>query len=329
MTNRIGDTWEELLNAHCDALKERNYSEVTLRHRRYNMQGFFAFAVERGLTHPREVTLPVLNRYRKYLFEWRSHNVRDNGKPLSFRTQFERLSAVRTFFSWLVKERRLLYNPASDLDLPRMEKRLPRGIMSAEQMETVLHQPNVAVSLGLRDRAILETMYSTACRRTELTKIAVHDVDFNHGMLRIRFGKGGRERIVPIGDRALIWIEKYLQEARPSYVADEREDTLFLSNRSKGLTPKELSHVVAKHMSAAGIREASGCHTIRHTAATVMLRAGADTRHIQEFLGHAQLSSTQIYTRVAPVNLKAIHNRFHPAAKLKKKREEQAEEIEP
>ncbi len=326
------DAFDELHVAWLTSLQERNYSAISIRAFRYDGRVFFTFLRERGITQPHEVTLPVLNRYRAHLFAWRSDNPRDKGKPLSWGTQYKRLLLVKVFYRWLTKERHILYDPSLDLELPRIRYQLPKDILTRDEMELMLAQPDVAKPLGVRDRAILEVMYSTGCRRTELTKVAISDVDYNRGMMRIRFAKGGKERTTPLGERALAWIDKYLKEVRPRLLAGAQDEALFLSQRHKVLTPKELTNVVTKHMRAALPNKSSyGCHLIRHTTATVMLDAGADTRHIQELLGHADLKSTQIYTRVTHVNLKAIHNRFHPAAKLTSKRQaaSEAEDEEP
>jgi len=171
---------------------------------------------------------------------------------------------------------------------------------------------------GLRDRAILETLYSTGLRRAELARLAVHDVDFAGGALTVRKGKGGKDRVVPIGERALAWIEKYLADARPALArAGDEADTLFLSERGgKPLTVAYLSSMATRYVTRAGFGKSGSCHLFRHTCATLMLEGGADIRHVQEQLGHACLQTTQIYTHVSISRLKEVHAATHPAAKL-------------
>jgi integrase/recombinase XerD len=181
--------------------------------------------------------------------------------------------------------------------------------------------------MGVRDRAILETLYSTGIRRAELVALKVTDLDTERGTLRIEQGKGKKDRMVPIGDRAIAWIEKYLCEVRPELVAmagvDDR--TLFLTRNGESLTGSTVSRMVKGYVDVAQIGKSGGCHLFRHTCATLMLENGADIRYIQQLLGHKELSTTEIYTRVSIKALKAIHTATHPA----RMEREGAEKLEP
>ncbi len=213
----------------------------------------------------------------------------------------------------------LLYNPASELELPRTEKRFPKAILSIEEVEKVLAQPDLEDPLGLRDRAIMETLYSTGMRRKEAVTLTVFDLDQDRGTVMIRKGKGRKDRVVPIGERALSWVEKYLKEVRPRLAVEPDQGYLFLGGEGAPLAPGSLSDTVRSYVDQAGIGKKGACHLFRHTMATLMLEGGADTRFIQAMLGHEQLSSTQLYTQVAIRKLKEIHTATHPAARLARK----------
>lgn len=294
---------------HIEWMRTRNYSPMTVTSREPWLVAFAHWCGARGITRPREVTKPILERYRKQLYYQR----KADGRPLAFGSQRARLAPLRLFFSWMARENALLWNPASDLDMPKLERRLPRPL-TKEEVETVLSMPVLTDPLGLRDRAILETLYSTGMRRTELTEVRLTDIDREGGTVRIRRGKGARERIVPIGDRAVEWIDRYLAEARPQLAVDLREDRVFLSMTGEGFNPESLTNRVSRYVTGAEIGKSGSCHLFRHTAATLMLQAGADVRFIQEMLGHASLVSTQIYTHVSVRALKAVHEATHPAS---------------
>jgi integrase/recombinase XerD len=174
-------------------LEVRGYSPHTVLNRAQCVKSFALWAHERGLTQPREITKPILERYQRCLYYHR----KTNGEPLSFRTQGARLVPVRAFFKWLAKENLILFNPASELELPRPEMRLPKAVLTAEEAEAVLHQPDLATLVGVRDRTILEVFYATAIRRLELINLKLWDVDYARAALTVRQGKGGKDRVVP------------------------------------------------------------------------------------------------------------------------------------
>jgi len=168
--------------------------------------------------------------------------------------------------------------------------------------------------VGLRDRALFETMYSAGLRRAEAGKLKVFDIDMERGMLMVREGKGNKDRAVPIGARALGWIQKYLDLVRPFWVKAEDDGALFLSDRGTALSLRMITSIGRKRMEACGLYQTGdACHIFRHSAASLMLEGGADIRYIQEYLGHAQLTTTQIYTKVTIEKLKAVHEATHPA----------------
>jgi len=300
------------LGEYLDWLRVKNFAEVTVKNRDHYLRAFIVWCAERGLTRPHELTRPILERYARYLYYYRS---KKGGRPLSFGSQHLRLVPVRTFFQWLVRHNYLLSNPASELELPKRERRLPKHVLTVGEADAVMSQPDVESDLGIRDRAILETLYSTGMRRVELIGLKVYDVDVERGTVMIRQGKGGKERMVPVGERALDWMNRYLVDVRPSLVVEPDERVLYLTQLGGSFAPDPLTRLVRGYVKAAELGKSGACHLFRHTMATVMLEGGADIRYIQAMLGHASLSTTQIYTQVSIRQLQHIHAMTHPSAR--------------
>jgi integrase/recombinase XerD len=196
-------------------------------------------------------------------------------------------------------------------------QRLPQPLTDTEITQVLAHaEPTTAI--GLRDRAILETGYSTGLRRMELIRLRLYNLDLARGVPAVREGKGRKDRVVPIGERAIAWLGKYLDEARPQFVVEPDEGTVFLTRTGRRFHPNHLSRLARDYVVASGIAKRGACHLLRHTMATAMLEHGADVRVIQEILGHARLTTTQLYTRVSIRLLKAVHTATHPAATLRR-----------
>jgi integrase/recombinase XerD len=289
-------------------LAVKNYSPRTVESRDKLLRLFIVWCDERSLTRPQQIDRPILERYQRHLFYYR----KADGEPLSTRSQHARIIPIRHWFQWLVKQGHLLYSPAVDLELPRLEKRLPKAILSAKEAEAVLAVPDIGNAIGLRDRAILETFYSTGMRRLELVNLSVHSLDAERGTVMIRQGKGKKDRMIPIGERALAWVEAYKERARPELVSGKDDGTLFLSNLGGPFVPDRVTQLVKDYVDRSGVGKKGACHLFRHTMATLMLEGGADIRYIQAMLGHAELSTTEIYTQVSIRTLKAIHAATHP-----------------
>jgi integrase/recombinase XerD len=296
------------LNAHLEWMGVSGYSEDTIRARRTALKRFIAWCEERSLRDPKDITKPILERYQRHLFYYR----KANGRPMTLGTQFGCLAPLKTFFKWLTKENHILYNPASELALPKLPKHLPRVILSIQEIEAILREAEPTSPSGLRDRAMLETLYSTALRRMELPGLALYDVDLTRRLVMVREGKGKRDRVVPIGRRAAAWVEKYLQEARPQLLVGDTE-ALFLTDYGEPASPEYVAERVRRYMHFADVKKPGAAHLFRHACATHMLENGADTRFIQALLGHADLGTTQIYTRVSIDKLREIHDATHPA----------------
>jgi integrase/recombinase XerD len=311
-----------LMDQHLTWLAMHNYSDTTVATRRTTIGYFLDWCADRALEDPASITRPVLESYQRMLFQHR----KDNGQPLTFRTQNQRLRAIKGFFKWLTRENHILHNPASELLLPRIGKALPKYVLTAAEAEQVMHTPDVHTSEGLRDRAMLETLYSTAMRRMELANLRMWDIDRERSTVMIRRGKGQKDRHIPIAERALNWIERYVNEARPHLLMRADEGVLFLNYLGEAFERTQLTKIVDRYLRKSGVNKKGGCHLFRHTAATLMLENGADVRVIQELLGHSQLSTTEIYTHVSINLLKQVYAATHPAAKLLEELELEAEE---
>ena len=303
------------IRRYLESMRVRNYSERTLENAESSLAFFVSWCEARSLLRPIELTKPILERYQHQLYLLR----RPDGRPqLSFRSQYVRLTAVRGFFRWLVRQNALPSNPASELEMPRLPQRLPRDVMTVDEVERVMAEPDLSTLVGLRDRAMLEVLYSTGLRRSELVSLRLCDVDDERGTLLVREGKGKRDRMVPIGERALSWVSRYVQQVRPQLLVPPDPGDLFLTILGEGMTAARLSQQVHNYVKDAELGKSGSCHMFRHTMATLMLEGGADVRYIQEMLGHATLESTQVYTRVSIRRLKAIHDATHPGAKTER-----------
>ncbi len=308
------------VRSYLDYLAVRNYSPHSIRGAMIALRFFAVWCDERGLKTPAEITFAVIERYQRTLYYYR----KTNGRGLSFQSQNDRLGAVKRFFRYLAKSRVIDASPAEMIDLPRVERRLPKHVLSIEETEKVLAQPDVRTAMGLRDRAMLELLYSTGMRRQELCNLRVFDVDIEGQSVIVRQGKGKKDRMIPIGERAALWIAKYLDEVRPMLAMEPDDGVLFLTRLREGFSGERVSDLVREYVDQANLGKRGACHMFRHTMATLMLEGGADIRFIQAMLGHADISTTQIYTRVAIRKLKQVHELTHPGAKLQpKKRDRQ------
>lgn len=296
------------IDGYLEYLKARNYVPQTIQFQHSALRAFMVWCADRGLSRVTEINRPALMRYQRYVAYAMSY--RD--KPLSIQTQCKYITAVRRMFRYLTMNNVLLYNPAADLELPKRPHRLPRHTLTAEEAELVLSQPNMTDPLGLRDRAILEILYSTGIRRQELINLRCGDIDNGRGIVAIRAGKGQRDRFIPVGTRALEWVRKYLADVRPLYETQDR-DSLFLTDGGLRLDRNYLGRTVKRYIAQAKIEKQGSCHLFRHTMATLMLENGADIRFIQRMLGHSSLTTTEIYTHVSISHLQHVHNLTHPA----------------
>jgi integrase/recombinase XerD len=292
-----------------ERLRVRNFSKMSLVSYGLSLRLFRGYCAALEISRPREVSRATILNYQSYLFHYR----KGNGAPLATGTQLHRLSHLVAFFSWLMKENLILANPASDLELPKKGYHLPRTILTAGEVETVLNQTDTERPIGVRDRAIMETLYSTGMRRQEVCNLDRHHLDVERQLVRVEEGKGRRDRVVPIGGRALKWVDKYLVEVRPRLTGSLSEAALFVTPEGERLTVDQLGKLVHDYIDSAEIGKTGSCHLFRHAFATHLLENGCDIRFIQAMLGHAQLNTTAIYTHVSIKELQTAHQRCHPA----------------
>lgn len=280
----------------------------TLTTHERNLTRFVRWFDLRGLSQPEHITRAVLETWQRHLYLYR----KDDGQPLAIRSQQALLMSIRGLCRWLARERYVQYNAASELVLPRKPYALPKVVLSVAQVERLMAQPDVSAMTGVRDRAMLEVLYSTGMRRMELAGLQMSDVDLDTRTAMIRCGKGRRDRLIPLGERACYWVGRYLSEERACLIVRADEWALFLTDYGTAFTLGQLGATVTRYMRRAGMAKGS-CHALRHACATHMLENGADVRFIQVLLGHADLTSTQIYTRVAIGKLQQVHAATHPA----------------
>lgn len=228
-------------------------------------------------------------------------------------TANRRLAALKRYYLWALRQGRVHSDPCLTLRAAKQAARFPKTL-SEDQVDALLDAPDKRTPLGLRDRAMLETLYATGLRVSELVNLGVLDVSLNEGVVRVIMGKGGKDRLVPLGAEAAHWIEKYSTEARPDLLGARRCDALFVTARAAAMTRQSFWLIVKKYAFAAEIHTPLSPHVLRHAFATHLLNHGADLRVVQMLLGHADISTTQIYTHVARERLKALHAKHHPRA---------------
>lgn len=313
-------SFEALRASYFHDLRIKNWTEMTIHRRHYSLGRFIAWLRAHSIESLAEVTAEMMAAYQRSLFHLGNLRTRE---PLRFATQASYLAAVTHWCQWACAKKFLTVNPASGIELPKEEKRLPSSYLSLVEVERLINQTDVSTRLGIRDRAILEVLYSSAMRRSELLHLTHFDIDRPRRLLVIRQGKGHKDRIVPIGVRAIQWLEKYLRDVRPWLEAGhgskhrrkqvEATDRMILSNTGSVMRPEFLSSLVRNYLVAAGIDKPGSCHILRHTAATLMLENGADLRSLQTLLGHESLNTTQIYTHITLERLRQVHDATHPA----------------
>ncbi len=228
----------------------------------------------------------------------------------SVRTVARRLSSLRRLFQHLVREGRMQQDPSEQLAFPRLGRPLPKSLTETE-VEALLDAPDTASALGLRDRTMLEVLYATGLRVSELISLKLDQLNLRQGVVRV-IGKGNKERLVPLGEEALHWLECYIKEARPALFKDAPAASLFPSRRGKPMTRQTFWHAIKRYAVIAGINKSLSPHVLRHAFATHLLNHGADLRVVQMLLGHSDISTTQIYTHVARERLKNLHAAHHP-----------------
>ncbi|MDO9167787.1 MAG: site-specific tyrosine recombinase XerD [Methylobacter sp.] len=220
------------------------------------------------------------------------------------------LSSLRRFYGYYIRENSIKVDPTALIESPHIGQLLPTSL-SEKDVELLLAAPEVTNTLGFRDRAMLEMLYATGLRVSELVNLKFEQISFRQGVVRI-IGKGNKERLVPVGEEAMSWLEDYMNQARKILLGERQCDYLFVTNRADGMTRQAFWHIIKRHAKKAGINKELSPHTLRHAFATHLLNHGADLRVVQLLLGHSDLSTTQIYTHIARERLKELHAKYHP-----------------
>jgi integrase/recombinase XerD len=249
----------------------------------------------------------LLRVRRDQLLRYLAAGVDEGVRP---RTSARRLSTLRQFFQWGLREQLLHADPTAQIEAPRLGRPLPKSLSETE-VEALLDAPDAGTAEGLRDRAMLEVLYATGLRVSELVGLQPGQLSLSQGLVRV-VGKGGKERLVPLGDEAVSWVGRFLSVARRELLGGQPCAALFPTRRGSGMTRQAFWYRIKKHALAAGIRQTLSPHTVRHAFATHLVNHGADLRVVQMLLGHSSLSTTQIYTHVARERLQALHAEHHP-----------------
>jgi integrase/recombinase XerD len=292
---------DELLDLFCDALwLEDGLSRSTLQSYRTDLRQFRDWLAQRGGR-----VLP--DAQRGDLLEYLAYKFAQKAKP---RTTSRLLSSLKRFYGHLLRQGRIQVDPTLRIEAPKLPRSLPT-ILTEDDVERLLGSPNPDTALGLRDRAMLETLYASGLRVSELVGLGLAQVSQDMGVVRV-MGKGAKERLVPLGEEALAWICRYLRAARPVLLAGRGSEALFVTARGGAMTRQMFWRLIKRHAAAAGIAAAISPHSVRHAFATHLLNHGADLRVVQLLLGHADISTTQIYTHVARERLKQLHAKHHP-----------------
>jgi integrase/recombinase XerD len=299
MPQRKENLQNHLLDEFMNQLRvERGLSANTIVAYNHDLITFFDFLNRRGVA-PLQITQDDLVSF-----------VAEKRPQLSARSLARCLVSIRTFYRFCVTEGKIESNPARLLGIPKLYQHLP-NILNRDEVEALLSQPDPQTDLGRRDKAMLELLYATGLRVTELIGLKMNNINLEAGFIRT-IGKGSKERIIPIGTKALDALKEHLQDSRPSFLQKGKLSYLFLNRRGKPLTRQGFWKILKQYALKAGITRKVTPHTLRHSFATHLLEGGADLRSIQIMLGHADISTTQIYTHVARERLKEIHEKYHP-----------------
>ncbi len=285
-------------------LEVGGYAVTTITCYSHYLSVFIDYLQDMGITDLKQVTHDTVRDYQ--LMVRGQQHLADETKAMQIRP-------VKRLFGWLLDTHRLLIDPTEKIrETSRKNRKLP-PVLTIEEMQLLLQQPNLSLRIQVRDKAIMETLYSSGIRLNELVQLTIHEVDLGDKVLFIRKGKGNRQRVVPIGKNAVKYLKEYLTNIRPRYAKkNPQERKLFLTNEGKPLTGNTIRTAMFYYKKAAGITKNASPHSFRRSCATHLLQKGADIRYVQQLLGHRNIKTTQLYTRVYPVDLKQTHNTTHP-----------------
>lgn len=281
---------------------EKGLADNTLDSYQRDLKKYLQFLKKQGINNFNNTSRKIISQF---LLEQKE-------KGLAPSTLTRNLASIRSFYNFLLKEQLIQDNPAAELESPKSEKKLPR-VLSFKDMELLLEQPETGEIIGMRDKAMLELLYATGIRVSELVSLSVNDINIKMGFLRCD-GKGSKERMIPLGSMAIKSLQDYLQHARNKLLKQKDEKALFINQHGKRLTRQGFWKILKKYALKAGISTEITPHTLRHSFATHLLENGADLRSVQEMLGHADISTTQIYTQITRRKIKEIYDQTHPRA---------------
>lgn len=292
---------KQIIDAFCDALwLEDGLSRNTLDSYRRDLQQFAAWLEQRS-----DIDLPAADQ--ALIQDYLAHKFRAKARAS---TAARLLSTLKRFYRHALRQGMIKADPTLRIDTPKLPRPLPKTLTEAD-VEGLLAAPALDQPLGLRDRAMLEVLYASGLRVSELVTLKVPQISRDMGVVRV-MGKGSKERLVPLGEEALSWLERYLHEARPALLGGKTSDALFVTTRAAVMTRQAFWHLLKRYALQAGLRKPLSPHTLRHAFATHLLNHGADLRVVQLLLGHADISTTQIYTHVAQERMKQLHAKHHP-----------------
>lgn len=292
----------DLLDEFCDTLwLEDGLSLNTLQSYRRDLNKFSAWLEARGSQSLLLTTHADIQGYLAYLFNVQKAKSSSTGRNLS---------SLKRLFRYLLRQGKISTDPTLQIDTPKLPRNLPKTL-TEQDVEQLLASPDVETPLGLRDRTMLEVLYASGLRVSELVSLRIAQVSMDMGIVRV-IGKGNKERLVPLGEEALDWLRRYVDEGRAVLLAGQVSDDLFVTARGQGMTRQMFWYLIKKHARQGGLNKPLSPHTLRHAFATHLLNHGADLRVVQMLLGHADISTTQIYTHVARERLKQLHAKHHP-----------------
>lgn len=291
-----------LLDEFCDSLwLEDGLSKNTLENYRRDLSKFFEWLKKRGGESLLQASTADIQGFLAYLVTEQKAKATSTARAIS---------SLRRLFRYLLRQNKIALDPTLQIAPPKLPRSLPKSLTEAD-VELLLNAPDVNTALGLRDRAMLEVLYATGLRVSELVALSVAQVSMDMGVVRV-MGKGNKERLVPLGEEALFRLRQYLKEARGSLLGGRLTDAMFVTQRGASMTRQMFWHLIKRHARRAGLDKSLSPHTLRHAFATHLLNHGADLRVVQLLLGHADISTTQIYTHVARERLKKLHAQHHP-----------------
>ena len=292
----------DLLDEFCDALwLEDGLSRNTLESYRRDLSKFAAWLQAQREVPILETTHADIQSFLAHLYTQQKAKATSTSRAIS---------SLKRLFRYLLRQNKITTDPTLQIATPKLPRSLPKSL-TEEDVELLLNVPDVGTPLGMRDRTMFEVLYATGLRVSELVGLSVAQVSLDMGVVRV-MGKGSKERLVPLGEEALDWLQKYLQEMRPVLMAGRLSDAMFVTQRGEAMTRQMFWFLIKKHAKQGGIHKPLSPHTLRHAFATHLLNHGADLRVVQMLLGHSDISTTQIYTHVARERLKALHAKHHP-----------------